>query len=139
MLVLMTDVFPTGYFAASRYLKDLPQTQEDTVAVVLGCGPVGICAIASAIYLTGGKARIFAVDFVSERLREARKQGAMSMHLSEDLVQKIKDASSGRGADVVMEVVGHADALELAFDLIWPSAGHSSPYTAQHRPFRNAI
>ena len=74
----MTDVFPTGYFAASRYLKDLPQTHEDTVAVVLGCGPVGICAIASAIYLTGGKARIFAVDFGSERLREAGKQGSMS-------------------------------------------------------------
>ncbi|KAH7146615.1 hypothetical protein B0J13DRAFT_524381 [Dactylonectria estremocensis] len=118
MLVLMTDVFPTGYFAASRYLKDLPQTQEDTVAVVLGCGPVGICAIAPAIYLTGGKARIFAVDFVSKRLREAGKQGAMPIHLSED-VQKIKDASSGRGAGVVMEVVGQ-DALELAFDLIWP-------------------
>jgi threonine dehydrogenase-like Zn-dependent dehydrogenase len=55
MLVLMADVFPTGYFAASRFLKDLPKAQqEDTVAVVLGCGPVGICAIASAIYLTGG-------------------------------------------------------------------------------------
>ncbi|KAM0415791.1 hypothetical protein ACHAPT_013252 [Fusarium lateritium] len=126
MLILMADVFPTGYFAASRYLKDLPQTQEDTVAVVLGCGPVGICAIASAIYLTGGKAKIFAVDSVPERLREAERLGAVPINLSDDPAQKVKDASSGRGADVVMEVVGHADALELAFDLIRPFGKISS-------------
>lgn len=116
MQVLTVDVFLTGYLAASRFLKDLPQTQEDTVAVVLGCGPIGICAIASAIYLTGGKAKIFAVDSVSERLREAGKLGAVPIHLSEDLVQKVKDASSGRGAD----------ALKLAFDSIQPFGKISS-------------
>ncbi|KAH8656289.1 chaperonin 10-like protein [Ilyonectria robusta] len=112
MLVLMAD--------------DLPQTQEDPVAVVLGCGPVGICAIASAIYLTRGKAKIFAVDSVLERLREAEKLGAVPINLSDDPVQKVKDASSGRGADVVMEAVGHTDALELAFDLIRPFGKISS-------------
>lgn len=127
MLVLMADVFPTGYFAASRFLKDLPETQQgDIVAVVLGCGPVGICAIASAIYLTGGKAKVFAVDSIPGRLEEARKLGAIPINLSDNPVEKIKDASSGRGADVVMEVVGHADALELAFDMIRPFGKISS-------------
>jgi len=127
MLVLMSDVFPTGYFAASRFLKDLPETQQEGItAVVLGCGPVGICAIASAIYLTGGKAKIFAVDSIPERLEEAKKLGAIPILLSDNPVEKVKEASSGRGADVVMEVVGHADALELAFDLIRPFGKISS-------------
>lgn len=42
MLVLMADIFPTGYFAAARYLKDLsPEDRKTTVAVTVGCGPVG--------------------------------------------------------------------------------------------------
>lgn len=127
MLVLMADVFPTGYFAASRFLKGLTEPQQqETVAVVLGCGPVGICAIASAIYLTGGRAKIFAVDSVPERLEEARKLGAIPISLSEDPVRAVREASHERGADVVMEAVGHADALELAFDLIRPFGKISS-------------
>jgi len=127
MLVLMADVFPTGYFSASRFLKDVPEDQkEDITAVVLGCGPVGICAIASAIYITGGKSKIFAVDSIPERLAAAEKLGAIPISLSDDPVAKIKEASSGRGADVVMEVVGHTDALELAFELIRPFGKISS-------------
>jgi threonine dehydrogenase-like Zn-dependent dehydrogenase len=127
MLILMADVFPTGYFAASRFLKDVPETQkEDITAVVLGCGPVGICAIVSAIYLTGGKAKIFAVDSIPERLAAAEKLGAIPIALSDEPVAKIKAASYGRGADVVMEVVGHADALQLAFELIRPFGKISS-------------
>jgi threonine dehydrogenase-like Zn-dependent dehydrogenase len=41
-------------------------------------------------------------------------------------VAKIKAASDGRGADVVMEVVGHADAFHLAFDMIRPFGQISS-------------
>jgi threonine dehydrogenase-like Zn-dependent dehydrogenase len=127
MLVLMADMFPTGYFAAGRFLKDVPEGQkEDITAVVVSCGPVGICAIASAIYLMGGKGKVFAVDSVPERLAAAEKLGAIPIALSDDPVAKIKAASSGRGADVVMEVGGHADALELAFELIRPFGKISS-------------
>lgn len=123
----MADVFPTGYWAASRFLKDTDEEQKKNItAVVLGCGPVGICAIASAIHLTGGKAKIFAVDSIPERLAAAAKLGAIPIALSNDPVSKIKAASSGRGADLVMEVVGHADALELAFELVRPFGTISS-------------
>lgn len=43
----------------------------------------------------------------------------MPINLSDDPVQKVRDESSGRDADVVMEVVDRADS-ELAFDLIRP-------------------
>jgi threonine dehydrogenase-like Zn-dependent dehydrogenase len=42
VLVLMADIFPTGYFAASNGLGQLTEKQRsDATVVVIGCGPVG--------------------------------------------------------------------------------------------------
>lgn len=118
MLVLMADIFPTGYFAASRYLKNLNERDRKEFTVVcVGCGPVGICAITAALTMVD---KVYVVDSVPERLAEAERIGAIPVHLNDDPVAKIKAASDGRGADVVMEVVGHADAFQLAFDMIRP-------------------
>jgi threonine dehydrogenase-like Zn-dependent dehydrogenase len=118
MLVLMADIFPTGYFAASRFLKNLNQRDRDEyTAVVVGCGPVGICAVTCALTMVK---TVYAIDSVPERLAEAEKIGAKVINLNDDPVPKIKAATDGRGADVVMEVVGHTDALLLALDLIRP-------------------
>ncbi|KAL3464260.1 chaperonin 10-like protein [Aspergillus heterothallicus] len=118
LLVLMADIFPTGFFAASRFLRNLPlRDQEEYTTVVIGCGPVGLCTIASALTMVK---TVYAIDSVPERLAEAEKLGAIPISLHDDPVTKIKAASGGRGADVVMEVVGHADAFMLAFDMIRP-------------------
>lgn len=114
----MADIFPTGYFAASRFLKNLSQRdREEFTTVVIGCGPVGICAITCALTMVK---TVYAIDSVPERLEEAKKLGAIPILLSDNPVEKIKAATGGRGADVVMEVVGHTDAFMLAFDLIRP-------------------
>ncbi|KAF5572233.1 s-(hydroxymethyl)glutathione dehydrogenase [Fusarium pseudocircinatum] len=121
VLVLMADIFPTGYLAASRFLKDLPeQLLEDMTVAVIGCGPVGICALTCAMYLTGGRGKFFAIDSVSKRLKEAERIGATPLALSDDPVRTIQAATDGRGADVVLEIVGHSDALQLALDIIRP-------------------
>ena len=118
MLVLMSDIFPTGYYCASRYLKDLsPEDKKTTVAVAVGCGPVGICGITAALTMVD---TVYAIDSVPERLAEAEKIGAKTILLDDNPVEKIKAATDGRGADVVMEFVGHGDALQLAIDLIRP-------------------
>jgi threonine dehydrogenase-like Zn-dependent dehydrogenase len=118
MLVLMADIFPTGYFAASRYLKDLsPEEAESTVAVVIGCGPVGICAVISALTMVKN---VYAIDPNSERLAEAEKLGAKPISSTDDAVDIIKKATNGRGADVVMEVVGRKAALLTALELVRP-------------------
>lgn len=128
MLVLMADIFPTGYFAARRFLGDLPpEKAKKAVNVVIGCGPVGCCAISSAKYLTRG-AKVFAIDMVADRLKEAEKLGAIPLNLgdgTEKITKAIHDATEGRGADVVMEVVGNADALKLALEVLRPF-GHIS-------------
>jgi len=124
MLVLMADIFPTGYFAASRYLKNLSERDRKEFTVVcVGCGPVGICAITAALTMVD---KVYVIDSVPERLEEAKRIGAIPIHLNNDPVAKIKAASGGRGADVVMEVVGHADAFHLAFDMIRPFGQISS-------------
>lgn len=120
MLVLMADIFPTGYFAASRFLKNLPQRDRDEYTVaVIGCGPVGLCAITCALTMVK-PGNVYAIDSVPDRLAEAEKIGAKPINLNDNPVDKIKAASGGRGADVVIECVGHADAWQLAFDMIRP-------------------
>ena len=118
MLVLMADIFPTGYFAAARFLKNLSERDRREFTVVcVGCGPVGICAITCALTMVD---TVYAIDSVPERLEQAEKLGAKTINLNDDPVQKIKDATNGRGADVVMEVVGHADAWQMSFEMIRP-------------------
>jgi len=118
MLVLMADIFPTGYFAAARFLKNLnARDKKEYTTVVIGCGPVGICTIACALTMVD---TVYAIDSIPERLAEAEKIGAKPINLNDDPISKIKAVTEGRGADVVMEVVGHADALLLALDLIRP-------------------
>jgi threonine dehydrogenase-like Zn-dependent dehydrogenase len=118
MLVLMADIFPTGYFAAARFLKDLEERdRKEFTCVVIGAGPVGICAITCALTMVN---TVVAIDSVDDRLKEAEKLGAKTINLNDDPVPKIKEMSGGRGADVVIECVGHADAWQLAFDMIRP-------------------
>lgn len=99
MLVLMADIFPTGYFAAARFLKNLSERdRKEFTAVVVGCGPVGICATAAALTMVD---TVYAIDSVPERLEEAKKLGAKVINLNDNPVEKIKAATDGRGADVV--------------------------------------
>ncbi len=98
--ILISDIFPTGYFAA-----DIAEiTPGDTVAV-FGCGPVGIFTIISAYLLGAG--RVIAVDRISSRLDVARTHGAEVVDFSiEDPVETIKQLTAGIGADRVIDAVG---------------------------------
>jgi len=126
MLVLMADIFPTGYFAAARYLKDLSaRDKKEFTAVCVGCGPVGICAITSALTMVD---TVYAVDSIDERLEQAKELGAIPIKLDDSakVIEQIKTATDGRGADVVIECVGHADAWQLSFDMLRPWGSISS-------------
>jgi threonine dehydrogenase-like Zn-dependent dehydrogenase len=114
----MGDIFPTGFFCASRFLKSLsPKEARSSVVVVVGCGPVGICAIASALTMCD---TVLAIDPVAERLAEAEKLGAKPIYPTSDPMSAIKDVTNGRGADLALEVVGTQHSLRLCLDLIRP-------------------
>ena len=77
----------------------------------------GACAITAALTMCD---TVFAIDNVPERLAEAEKLGARPILVSDDPIGKIMDATEGRGADVVTELVGRVDALHLAIDIVRP-------------------
>jgi len=102
------DVMGTGFHAV-----DSAGLEPGDVAVVLGLGPVGLCAVQAA--RAAGAARVLAVDSVSDRLAMAESFGAQPVHLTEEDPRKaVKAATEGRGADVVIDAVGHPDAFDMA-------------------------
>ncbi|KAI1171704.1 GroES-like protein [Nemania sp. FL0916] len=121
-LCLMADILPTGYFAARNALGGLGEEDvRDSVVVLIGCGPVGLCALVAA--LEYAPKHILAVDGVPSRLELARNIGAEPWNYLEDadgLTARVNELTDNRGADVVIEVVGHSAALETAFKLLRP-------------------
>lgn len=98
--ILLSDIFPTGYFGAK-----LAEIRHGDTVVVFGCGPVGQFAIASAKLLGAG--RIFAVDTIASRLEMARNQGAEIVdYEKEDPVATIKQLTDGIGVDRAIDAVG---------------------------------
>ncbi len=118
--LLLGDVLPTGYFAA-----DLAGVSGGTTCAVVGCGPVGLMAVASA--RRRGCERIWAIDLRRERLDLAAAFGAEPLDASDDTaVGTIREATDGRGPEAVLEVVGSPDAFRLAYDLVRPGGVISS-------------
>ncbi len=104
--ILMSDIFPTGYFGA-----DLADIEEGHTVAVFGCGPVGQFAIASARAMGG---RVIAVDRLPDRLEMARRQGAECVNFDEeDPIETILALTGGVGVDRAIDAVGvdaqHAD------------------------------
>jgi threonine dehydrogenase-like Zn-dependent dehydrogenase len=98
--ILLSDIFPTGYFGA----KLAQVCSGDTVAV-FGCGPVGQFAIASAQLLGAG--RIFAIDGSPTRLEMARAQGAEVIDFNQEHpVKVLRELTKGIGVDRVIDAVG---------------------------------
>ncbi len=113
-MIFLADILPTGYFAA----EGGGIRPGDTVAVY-GCGPVGLCAVMAAQLF--GPAQVLAVDRVGYRLEKAKELGAVPVDASAgDPVAAIQEHTGGRGADVVLEVVGHESALTAALQGVRP-------------------
>jgi threonine dehydrogenase-like Zn-dependent dehydrogenase len=98
--ILLSDIFPTGYFGA--HLADI---HPGSTVVVFGCGPVGQFAITSCNMRSAG--RVLAVDNVESRLEMARTQGAEVINFDrENPVELIKELTGGIGPDRAIDAVG---------------------------------
>ena len=99
-VLLLTDVFPTGYMAA----ESCDLERGDTVAV-FGAGPVGQLAITSAFLL--GAERVIAIDAVPARLAMAAEQGAVIIDDRRgDVLARLAELTGGRGPDACIDAVG---------------------------------
>jgi len=88
-----------------------------TVAIT-GCGPIGLFAIAVARAL--GASTVFAIEVNAHRRKIAQQMKAD--HVLDPATQDVKsivlDQTGGVGADVVLEMAGHPDAIRTAFDIV---------------------
>lgn len=111
------DIVSTGYYGAEQANIE----PGDTIAVI-GAGPVGLCAMATA--RLWGPSKIVAVDTIDERLQEAIDNGVADVGLNpmkDDVVAILKDMTDGRGADATIEAVGIKPTFDLAIEAVRPS------------------
>ncbi|KAH8586245.1 chaperonin 10-like protein [Bisporella sp. PMI_857] len=126
LMILMTDIFPTGFNAAKNAFSSTPSGQwKDMSIAVIGCGPVALCAIICALEYK--PAKVFAIDSVPIRLVTAKGLGCIPINFKEvDVITEIRDATNGNGVHAVIEGVGLSVALRTAFDIICPGGKISS-------------
>jgi threonine dehydrogenase-like Zn-dependent dehydrogenase len=128
--LLAGDILSTAAFGA-----DLAGVSQGDLVVVVGCGPVGLLAILTA--LDRGAREVVAVDQVPSRLAVARRFGATPADFAAgDPISVVRERSQGRGADAAIEAVGSPDATRLAADLLRPGGRlaavgvHTEPHLA---------
>lgn len=115
-VLFIGDILSTGYYAAER-----GRIQPGDTVAVMGCGPVGMCAMISARLF--GPARIIAVDMNEHRLQTALDQGIVDTVINptkEDVKARIAELTAGRGADVTIEAVGVKPTFDLALENVRP-------------------
>jgi threonine dehydrogenase-like Zn-dependent dehydrogenase len=132
--LFLSDIFPTGYMAAEHC-----NIQPGDVVAVWGCGPVGQLCIKSALLL--GAERVIAIDSVPERLRLALTEGKAEIidFEREDVFDRLKQLTGGRGPDACIDAVGleaHGATFDSYVDRVKAAA-----YLATDRPtvLRQAI
>jgi threonine dehydrogenase-like Zn-dependent dehydrogenase len=108
-LLTLSDVMGTGWFAA-----DAANVKPGKTVAVVGDGAVGLLGILSAQQMGAG--RIIAMSRHETRQKLAREFGATDIvtERGDDGVARIKELTSGVGADSVLECVGTQESMMQA-------------------------
>jgi threonine dehydrogenase-like Zn-dependent dehydrogenase len=106
----LAEPLTVGFHAVARGRVD----SQDIVAV-LGCGIVGLGAVAAAV---NRHATVVAIDLDDAKLAIARKIGvANTINPSkEDLHQRLQEITNGDGPDVIIEAVGSPSTYRSAVE-----------------------
>ncbi|AZO57019.1 MULTISPECIES: NAD(P)-dependent alcohol dehydrogenase [unclassified Mesorhizobium] len=111
----MVEPFAIGMQAASR-----ARIVPGDVAVVIGCGPIGIMIALAA--LAGGCSKVLISDFSAPKLKiAAQYAGIVPVNIGEQsLVDAVTAATDYWGADIVFEASGSPKAFADLFDVVRP-------------------
>jgi propanol-preferring alcohol dehydrogenase len=95
----------------------LPFLVPGTTAVVIGAGGLGQMAIQILKALT--PAVVIAMDTTEDRLANAKRLGADETMLSgPEAAKQVRDITGGRGADVVLDIVGINPTLQMSVEMV---------------------
>ena len=127
--VMLSDILPTGFEMGVQYGAVKP---GDVVAVI-GTGPVGLSAIATASLY--GAARVIAIDLDKNRLDKSREFGATDTVVSgqDKWREEVMAMTDGAGVDVAIEAVGVPLTFEMATQIIRPG-GHVANIGVHGKP-----
>jgi NADPH:quinone reductase-like Zn-dependent oxidoreductase len=127
--------FPLVFETAYRMLVRKATIRDGETVLIWGIG--GGVALASFEICRALGVRTIVTSSSAEKLERARTLGADVVvdHAADDVVQAVKDATGGRGADVVVETVGEATwerslaaaANEGRIVVCGATSGHSPP------------
>ncbi|TDE08474.1 zinc-dependent alcohol dehydrogenase [Jiangella asiatica] len=93
---------------------DLGRPRPGSTVTVVGCGPIGLCAV--QLVRAAGAGLVVAVEPLAHRRDAAAAVGADVVvdAGADDASAQLATATGGKGAQVVIEVAGTDDAVELA-------------------------
>lgn len=129
MLVLLSDVLPTGFECGVLSGQVKP---GDTVAIV-GAGPIGLAVLLTAQFYS--PSAIIVVDNDENRLEAAKKLGA-TLVLHNDLgnaAEKVLALTNNRGVDVAVEAVGLPGSFDVCQSII-TAGGHIANVGVHGKP-----
>jgi len=115
---------PLGNAVHAVLPKDHIEDLAGKDVAVLGCGPIGLMAIAVLKELGVAKILATAGGFNKVRMELAKKMGAdivlSAREEGENIVKIIRDATNGKGVDVALEMSGATTAVRHAFKILTP-------------------
>jgi threonine dehydrogenase-like Zn-dependent dehydrogenase len=116
-LLAVSDVLGTGWYAA-----DAARVQPGSTAAVVGDGAVGLMGVLAAKQMGAG--RIIAMSRHKQRQALALEFGATDIvsERGDAGVARIKELTSGIGADAVLECVGTDESMHQALKSARPGA-----------------
>ena len=107
----LVEPFSVGFHAANR-----GRVRADDTVLVVGCGGVGLGAVAGAV---SRGARVIAMDAQSPKLALATALGAQHVVTSGDAArEQVMGLTNGDGPDVVIEAVGSLATYRLAVEWV---------------------
>lgn len=112
------DILSSGYFGA-----ELCEIKSGDTIAIIGCGPVGLCAMMCAKISGAGK--IIAIDIDENRLELSKKLNLADYTanpLKTDIGSFVKSLTENRGADSVIEAAGGENTFETAWEIARPNA-----------------
>lgn len=108
---LLGCAVPTG----AGVVINTADVQSGSLVAVFGVGGIGLSAVLAAAMRGAGI--IIAVDIVDEKLAAAKRAGATHIinAASEDVLERIREITGGRGVDTAIEAAGLPQTMETAF------------------------
>lgn len=101
-----------------HFVKDITPIKIGDLAIVQGCGPIGLFS-AQLLRLAGAKVLMTGISQDKVRFQIARKLGFEIINVEDvDLVQRVRDITAGKGADIGFVAVGAPSAMRQATEYV---------------------